>query len=226
MNSSNNVDNGQQGMDNDRRPASVAVAEWVAAILSLSYVIGFVLWNSFLGHYGYFEFDFLQTRFVSAGLAFLLPIVTIILLLITFGKQPLIWSRKKVLVSVYVAIVYFLIYAFAVFPLLPQALGGARPFAVTLLGNSEQISYLNMFNLQAIPGSAVQTVPICEIYSNSTVIIIGALSFDGQLQSGKAPIPIGARVMILHQSELKGTQPVEVSKEAEIHKITCDSFIY
>ena len=46
------------------------VLKTVPLFVFLLYVIGFVAWNSYLLKFGFFEYNLLQTRFISAGLLF------------------------------------------------------------------------------------------------------------------------------------------------------------
>jgi hypothetical protein len=41
------------------------------------YASGFLRWNIYLSHYGFFEYNFTQTRFLSAGLLMWLPVVVV-----------------------------------------------------------------------------------------------------------------------------------------------------
>lgn len=191
----------------DRNVKKYLTAENLSVLLLASYLFGFILWNIFLGVYGFFEFNLLQTRFVSAGLMFLLISSTLYFVILRKKPEDLLNFQKRKLVYF---IIYFLFYAYLIFPTLPQAIGGAAPFGVFLLGSEDQISYLVKFNIPTTPDSKVETTPVCEIYSNTEQLVIGASSLNLQ-QTGYGTFSAqitGQRVMILHQNQISGTQPV------------------
>lgn len=190
--------------------------EFLSIVFTSSYFFGFVLWNGFLNDYGFFEINVLQTRFISAGLVFLSPVILFIIL----SKKDLGYFFSKGY-PVLILIIYFIVYLWYCFPSIPQSLGGARPFPVSIIGSPEQISYLNMFNLASAPDSKTQTIPVCQIYSDDVKTIVGISSpviVEGKEQVSK-------RVLILHQSEVKGFQPMPAFLVSKTRNFFCEGFV-
>jgi len=179
--------------------------EFLYTVIACSYFFGFILWNRYLGSYGFFEINVLQTRFISAGLIFILPVTLLFLFVNKEGKD---FFTIKFTVWF---ILYFFGYSLLLFQHIPQAYGGAKPFPVSILGSQEQIIYLNMFNLASAKDSTTQTVPVCELYSDGEKMIIGVSTIDGLKITSQ-------RVMILNKNETKGFQPMAPMEAENIRK--------
>jgi hypothetical protein len=192
-------------------------AEHLTVLLLVCYLFGFVFWNSFLGGYGFFEVNLLQTRFLSAGFFFILPILAA-LLFHKKGVKYLLGSR----VFLGLVILYFLIYGVFLFKKTSQALGGAKPIVVTILGQPDQISYLEKFNIRSVSDvePPVQTEPVCELYSNNDIIIIGV----SNIETRNGMLGKSQRVITLHQNEISGIQSLDLPTEEKIYDVVCGGF--
>lgn len=168
--------------------------DWFKAIpitIGVFYIMGFLVWNIYLALFGFFEYNFLQTRFLSAGIVASLVIFPIIVLLYLIIDFLLRWLYRffkgiKFLVELKNSIQLFLVssffvicllaYSYWIFPIIPQFLGGARPVIASILGTPDQIAYLKNFNILSAPNAgkmSVQTVPICVLYQNNDYVLIG-----------------------------------------------------
>ncbi len=196
----------------------------VALFLALSYGLGFLLWNIHLNDYGYFEYDLLQTRFILSG------IVTILLFVIPFsilihrllGTQFL--SRRSNFIKIVICGILLIVTGFLfvkiIFPWIPQPFGGARPLLKSIIAESSEIEFLSNFNIPAARNadgkSSVQTSPVCEIYSNRDLIIIGTIGESG----------LTLRVLNIRKDKIKGFQTIAPFEEERYRKIICAKFFF
>jgi hypothetical protein len=179
--------------------------------LILFYVTGFIVWNMYLSKFSFFEYDLLQTRFISAGFTCLLvPIIAFL----DLNLRDL-FLKQRFPLQLIAYFFWILIYSF-LFPSIPQALGGSQPFAVSLIGSEEQILFLNQLNLESAQGSKVQTLPVCEIYSNNSTIIVGISTFETHKIDNDA-IYIGTstsqRKVVFSKDIIMGKQPLKSSDQ-------------
>lgn len=176
--------------------------DWFKVIpigIALCYVMGFIVWNLYLSLFGYFEYNFLQTRFLSGGAAAIMIIGTLDVLIIGLmyflfakpfnflkSKCRLFFKFENQLYLYFISVLVvssFLFYAAFIFPLLPQYLGGARPVVASLLSDPEGIEYLNNFNIRSAPNAdlkkSVQTLPICILYQSDKYLFLGVQYTQG-----------------------------------------------
>ena len=179
----------------------LSLAKYVSFFLLLCYVYGFIAWNYLLSKFSFFEYSLLQTRYLSAGLLFLLIILTILLLIYfvlkPFSSKLLDNVKKHVKICGIVFLLILIpidIYIFSptIFFRTEQYLGGAHPFAISIIGSDLQIEYLTNFNIPAAANAdittttpegdlattskaSVQTGMLCGIYQNNDFIIIGVV---------------------------------------------------
>jgi hypothetical protein len=256
------------------------VEKKIYIFLLLSYISGFFLWNFYLGEYGFYELNVLQTRFIPAG-TFFLVIPTIfyfvyiyfkkailkntsilfflflyiylfsqfysvfgetrtginvvcggflVILYISWIVFKIVWIKLdfnikekfdkvfKVLFLILVIVIfinYSIYYRYNFFHKIPQSIGGAMPFTITILGSPEQISFLNKFNLVSLDSNNVQTVPVCEIYSDSDILMIGMRT------PLEATTTLGYRMLILHKDTMKGVGVIPPRIADKARKILC-----
>lgn len=70
------------------------LATYISIFLLLVYSSGFIAWNYFLSQYGFFEYNLLQTRYISAGI--------LILFFMTLSMAPFIlfyYLIKKLIIK-------------------------------------------------------------------------------------------------------------------------------
>lgn len=212
--------------------------------LLLSYMFGFIIWNHTLASYSFFEYSLLQTRYISAGLLFLFFLIPIIFLLILifkkwFIKIILIFKKNKLGFLLWILAIYLIMYFLIILALgfssyffkkIPQNLGGGKPFVTAMMSTPETIEYLSNFNVESIRNSGnpeVETVPVCNLYQNEDLVIIGVkmiISKESTIVNGKSAehIQIGYRVLVLKQDQILGynQRPRSVVEEQ-----ICDDFM-
>lgn len=174
----------------------------------ISYVIGFVIWNSYLSSFGFFEYNVIQVRFLSAGLLFLLFLSIIVLCYLCIKiLKPEHKLLKLALLILFVPLSIIGILKFKIiFERVPQYLGGGKPIPTTLIGTPEQIYYLNNFGIEGVENQAdkesVQTEFVCLIYQNNDYILIS------NTETTPLPIPgiirIQERVISLSRDSVVG----------------------
>lgn len=188
-------------------------------VFILSYGIGFLVWNYHLSRYGFFETNILQSRFLSAGLLFLLffSIAALVLYLIVIKCVKSDAYLKYFYYLLFLFFIYFYIFGNYIFPSVPQSFGGTRPFIKWLIADSAEIKFLDNFEIEPEPNGqneSVQTKPICEIYNNNDIIIVGATSDDG----------ISARILAIKKDIVKGYQAVPPGQVDSVMSQRCDGF--
>jgi hypothetical protein len=163
----------------------------------ITYAIGFLIWNTYLSGFGFFEYNLIQIRFLSAGLFVLLPTVF-------FTEFAIFLSgRTRNDITSYALFSFALIWiplSFLVFPLAPQFLGGAKPIPSTIIGTTEQIKYLSNFGIwtpqDQSEKSIVQSNPVCLIYQNEKYILFFAAEFYLATTTPSEVFPDGLRLRL------------------------------
>ncbi len=198
------------------------IIKLTSAFFVFSYIFGFIAWNVYLSQFGYFESSFLQTRFLSAG------ITMTIIYLAYIGSLIKIYNLIKnslyaknfsadMLGTMLVVVLFVPWYSYVIFPRIPQFLGGAHPFAKSIIASEDEIRYFSSLNLIPTPNSGgtnpIQTEYLCEIYNNENITIIGKSSMGN------------FRVLILKKDLFKGFQVVPLYLESYIRSEVCKSFV-
>lgn len=184
--------------------------------------------------YGYFEFEIIQARYIPAGIAFfilstpllilfhlLLKILQIILEKILKTKNTL-KSVVTIFNSIFLTVLIIIVYALLYFPTREEYLGGAKPIFISLLGDPEQMRFLNEFNMGIEDNSAgnpgVQTKPVCRLYENKDNILIGVIDWEDNEKNGTS---IGSvrRIISIRKDIIKGVQ----YKGGKIGNLQCDA---
>lgn len=179
------------------------------------YSTGFVLWNQYLSHYGYFEYSFVQTRYLSAGLLFWIPTVAVFGAdFLTLKFIPLRFNKIRTVVdNLFLGIisVWAVLLFFFLFPSIPQSLGGARPMSMSILGSPEEIEYLINFEIKPASNAgdkpSVQTRPICLIYQNSEYILFfNATQLSNATTEQGGVVSFSQRSILLSNHQFRGLQ--------------------
>lgn len=172
-------------------------------LLFVVYSIGFLVWNIYLGQYGFFEYNFLQTRYISAGIIFILPLF---LLFYPFSKIIREDGQGR-FVFLTCFFVFLFIFAKFIFPRIPQYLGGGKPTFVSLLGDSaEQMPYLQNFDIGLQKNGekgSVQTEATCLFYQNQEIVLIGVTSWK---QENNSLLVSPRRIISLKKDQIRGLQ--------------------
>lgn len=204
------------------------IIKYSSALLLLAYIFGFITWNYHLSNYGFFEYNLLQVRYLSAG--FLPALVLIVIFLIT----NLIKRFKKAIVCLFIVAflpLYYFVYVRNIFPNFPPYFGGAKPFVVSIIANSEQIKMLENFNIEATPNAgdkdSVETIKVCNLYQNNEFVVIGVADKDILCKAEKTNEIVDfaqpKRVIILNRNDISGFSIVPVSNRFK--NIACDGFL-
>lgn len=186
---------------------------WIVFII---YASGFIVWNLYLSHFGYFEYNIVQARFLSAGLALWIPIVVFSILSIFIeSKIPTRYPTLKSSVGLIAGTImgiwfssFFLIF----FPQLPQSLGGAKPLPISIIGTPDEISYLSNFAIDSAPNAegkpSVQTNLLCLIYQNDQYALLmnTVQTSTSSDQNGKLHIGLDSRLLSLSREQFLGYQ--------------------
>jgi len=174
-------------LNNEGKKLFIAIPWFIAGL----YALGFFIWNFYLSLFGFFEDNFLQTRFLSTGFFAALAIfgfMSVIFSICTFFRCGWGWFKKQHLFYRSFIVIFLLgleaiVYTLFLFPWLPQFFGGARPVIISLLGTADQIRYVGNFNLKAAQNAdrpSVQTLPTCLLYQNANYILLGIQYSSGQ----------------------------------------------
>lgn len=142
-----------------------------ALLLGAIYIAGFTVWNRFLSNFGFFEYSFLQTKFISAGILAILSFYLIYSWKLT--------TRNNITVIITFLIYIFIIFPSVIFPLIPASFGGGMPIMTSLIDTPDEILHLeNDFNIPKEPNAdgakpSVQTRPLCLFFARENLLIIG-----------------------------------------------------
>ncbi|MEK7641502.1 MAG: hypothetical protein AAB365_00745 [Patescibacteria group bacterium] len=143
-------------------------------LLATAYASGFFAWNLYLGHFGIFEYDLLQTRFLSAGTLILFPpILTIGIwkwVRIRFSKTNFLLKFSCLLIWIYIFSNFF-------FPFIPQWLGGAKPYLASIIADEEELEKLRVLGISFAEAPEksrhIETARVCKIYENRDIFLLG-----------------------------------------------------
>ncbi len=210
----------------------------IGFLVFVSYILGFVIWNRFLSPYGFFEYSFLQTRYLSAGMlslcffvSFSLPILPLVWII--FRNSRIILETIIITAFIFDLLLIFIIAPYAgIFTTLSPAIGGGRPTVISLLGSTKQIEYLGEFGIPTIPNGKnklpVQTNFLCGLYENNDYFIVGIPGFQNEKV-------IAGRVMVIKKDEVIGFQPfprlsfesgtTASSSLSAFRRVICDPFV-
>jgi hypothetical protein len=221
-----------------------------ALVAFLIYASGYIAWNMYLSRYGVVEYNFVQTRFLSAGLLLWIPIIIVfslsVYVLKHFHAGIRAWKLTGLVTGALIG-AWLGVFIF-VFPLLPQSLGGARPIPISLLGTTEQIGMLANFGIK--PASTFQanigflTEPLCLIYQNDQYVIVFVRDqATSTRKEGAFSVSVIPEIISLNRDEFMGFQTIsnpDTYREAcglnslinehqncvEVGSTTTDSFSY
>lgn len=165
-----------------------------ALFVALLYGIGFVVWNTRLIPFGFFEYNLLQVRFIAAGFVFLL-ILFILILILDFILSR--FNEYEIQIPVVLIIVLLLgVIQFCffqkIFIYIPQSFGGGRPIPTTILGTEEQIGYLSGLGVRGADNGdkkSIQTQPVCLVYQNDAYIVFQSINqSDNKISARNIPL--------------------------------------
>ena len=181
------------------------------------YASGFFVWNVYLSHFGFFEYNLIQIRFLSAGLLWWLPIILVILIEVSISRI-INSTRKKLqeLVGFFFGVLvglWFISLPLFLFPLIPQYFGGAEPIPTSIIGTPDQIGFLKNFDIPSADNAgkaSVQTFPICLIYQNDQYVLFLTTTLTGTSTDtlGNINNVYKSRALSLAKSEYIGFQAV------------------
>ncbi|MDD5749771.1 MAG: hypothetical protein PHO91_03225 [Patescibacteria group bacterium] len=183
--------------------------------LLVAYFYGFLAWNSFLSRFGFFEYNILQTRYLSAGILFLgCFLVVIIFLYRLFSviskikNSKLFKTNYKIIFFVVFSLIFNIcIFTPIIFPRIPQYLGGAQPLPISLIGTKEQIDFLRNFNTlnKDNEGNKLpfQTGTLCSIYENNDFVIFATTDENNRSRVLKLKPDQFSGISIIRPEEMK-----------------------
>lgn len=181
------------------------IAKQTSVFLFICYIAGFFEWNYYLSRFGFFEFDLLQTRFLSAGLLTLfLPLLTMVFI----KGARLFFEQLNFSTQIFIFLIWLFIFS-NFFPLMPQYIGGAVPSLASIVSNEEiNESFQLMGLLNTEKNKTIQTVEGCKLYENKDQILIGfASSQSAHLSEDGGTVTAldsqGVRVLALNKDKIQ-----------------------
>jgi hypothetical protein len=110
------------------------IVSFLTGITLVSLICGFIIVNIYLSGFGFYDFSFFQTRYIAAGIPFL---IIIGLLFLTFS-----FILKKSFLLLIIFLLTFLslifqIYPKLIYPNIQFAYGGGKPICVAILFNEQ-----------------------------------------------------------------------------------------
>ena len=176
-------------------------------------VVGYLVWSTYLYSFGFVQNDFLRSKYIMAGFAFvflsliLLSILMQILGLLYFLYSKIVPSKLddlskrafkatetiRHLIILCAVPIWFLFYTQNIFPLLPNVLGGGQPRALSLLAIESSMPLLNSLSIQIGEGAIYQTANLCVLDQDNQGIYIlladRALMLNNTLFQGFGSLP-------------------------------------
>jgi hypothetical protein len=196
----------------------------IGLALFVSYAIGFLTWNFYLAQFGFFEYDFLQTRFLSTGLLTVIFVFLPFVILIRPLRKnaPENRSLKMKLAEYFIIFLlanWYFFFVLVLFPNIPQFFGGAYPFVKSIVADPTEIAFLQDLDIPSSPNaegkSSIQTNYVCEIYSNREVIILATMGREGN----------SMRALMLQKTDFKGSQAIPPLAVDSAINLLCRPFI-
>lgn len=185
------------------------IKKYSSIFLGVAYFLGFIAWNYLLRQLGFFEYQLIQTRFLSAGLLILSPFILLFLIWPKLLKSLMSFINNSS-VSRFILVVIFLIYCFLFinffFPLIPQYFGGGRPISAGIVATQDKLQILNDFGATLGDNAdkkAIQTKGLCIFYQNSDVLLLGIPKNEYNELSNKISILQG-RILIMSKDAIIG----------------------
>jgi len=163
------------------------VTKFIAIFVGISYALGFIIWNIYLQTLGFYP-DLLQGRFILTGMLFFVLGISIVSALLFFKESlekalPSAFSNLTIVkmnkenfdawkFSFYttIFIISIFLFSFFIFPKIPGYLGGGQPKFISIIGEEQNIAYLENFGIAS--ASKIQTVLMCSAYEDSDYIVI------------------------------------------------------
>lgn len=184
---------------------------WIAFII---YASGFLILNYYLSHFGFFEYNLIQTRFLSTGLFLWLPCALILIISIfLLEKIPIKYVTLRGIINfgggAFIGI-WFSLFPL-LFPLVQQVFGGGKPVPASIIGTPEQIAFLANFDIPAADNAtgkkSVQTLPVCVIYQNDQHILFFNTTIPATIDpKAGSQLNFNQRVISLRQDQFLGLQ--------------------
>ena len=167
--------------------------KYLAALVTIFYVCGTIIFNIFLGSLGIFEFDLKQLRFVFIGFLFSISLGIFAgifwaarILWLKIFKKKLNKKQRKIFLQKFeigfflFSFFWLIFYALKIFPQIPSGFGGGKPILARLYGDAEKIIHIN------------------EIIAREVGVAAAELPFE--FMNEKSTLAIGANVKILDQN--------------------------
>lgn len=112
---------------------SKKIISFLTGFTFISLICGFIIVNIYLSGYGFYDFSFFQTRYIAAGIPFLL-IFGLILVPFSFILKKII---VKIIFGLFVLFFIFQIYPKIIYPNIKFSYGGGKPICAAILFNEQ-----------------------------------------------------------------------------------------
>ena len=187
------------------------------------YIAGFFAWNFYLSHFGFFEFDLLQTRFFSAGIL----VLAIPILVLGFSQKIRSYLlRKNILTHFILYIFWVYIFTIFIFPSVPQYFGGAVPSVASIMGSRQFLNDLSVAGIPLAPAGngndSVETIKACKIYQDKDFVLFGFIFTPTSPAPGNITIRPN-RVLLIKQDQIEAQSILPES--GIIADITCQPLL-
>lgn len=201
----------------------------IGLVILVLYVAGFLTWNAYLSHFGFFEFDLLQTRFISAGfLCLAIPGIPLFLfgqLWNKFSKLNIVWQA----VSIFAWAVLFGTFAMSY---VPQYLGGSKPFLASVVMEPEMAKAFNLmgYSYPVTDNDSIETIRGCKIYENRDQVLMGFGIVDKEKTSTTTIATSGSRVLYIGKEKIQALSVLPQDQSVELYgmfesTLVCDSML-
>src|SRR3989338_148320 len=207
----------------------------LALTVFVVYVIGFFSWNHYLGRFGFFEYELIQTRFFSAGFMSVTILSLIVLvvwrLLKTVNYEKRLWKiflnlpiLYQISILIFILCTWTLYFSTSVFPLLPQHWGGARPQIVSIIASSSTIDYLRVMNILPVNAGAgknpIESEKICLLYQNKEFLLLGHSNVEINQEATLATTSPN-RVLILKREQIEALSVIPLVNTIWARQLGC-----
>lgn len=148
----------------------------ISVLAVLSFISGFIIWNFYLGLFGFSEYNLIQTRFIYSGFTFIFIASCVVLIPLYFLRKRIACSLANPLsafttIPLFIIIYFVFIYFYTTqgFVRMPGYLGGGKPILMSVIVK-DKLDLLSPFLGSAID-SNIQTSAQCLVYRSDTRMI-------------------------------------------------------
>lgn len=191
----------------------------IGIIILILYVAGFVTWNTYLSNFGFFEFDLLQTRFVSAGfLCLVIPVI----ILVTSSKSRDKFSRLNIVTQSLCFFIWAIFFGTVVFSYVPQYLGGAKPFLASVVMEPDMVRAFKLmgYSYPVSDTDSIETIRGCKIYENKEQVLMGFGVIDNEKTSTTTIAATNARLLYISKNKIQALSVLPQNQLTDLYNLS------